>query len=434
MGFHMRSQPHTTAALALLLATTCMAGCPTGAGLTVVEPDASPNLTRCGDAECTDDELCVDDVCLPACDDDAQCDGGCDLELGVCVPCTSDDHCGPHEQCVNQQCTFYCRGEDACDDDETCIDGVCVGRECETRTDCAPMQNCVDFSCVDVVNTLICAPGAAGCDGSDLVTCNADGTERTLTPCAAGCVQDDTGAACLDDGCAPNTAGCLGTDVAVTCDADGTETRTTCGDAQQCVQGACADPVAPLSATITWSSEVANVDLVFGRRFICDDGRLDWAHPTPNWGSPAVGPEDPVFDVVDDEGLGPETLQWQQPTDGDYALGVHLAGPLDGHALVELVVHQGDTDLMNWTIPMGTGDLFVAPMRVDDHVVSIDFMQLYLVGAFDECASSCGDCASGEQCPTTTASCVGTPASARYCDSDADCDDGETCNVVCESL
>lgn len=116
-----------------------------------------------------------------------------------------------------------------------------------------------------------CEPDARRCDGTSLVICNAEGTEESTEPCAAGCdaetltcdvcmaetarCGDDVLYTCNEEGdeesaeecgpagcnsdtlscnpCAAGTARCVD-DMLYTCEAEGVESPTPCGELQFC--------------------------------------------------------------------------------------------------------------------------------------------------------------------------------------------------------
>jgi hypothetical protein len=135
----------------------------------------------------------------------------------------------------------------ACPDDTGCVEGVCLGRTCapgETacaektllvcneaglgwdRTPCAAGERCVDGQCeAGIPGSGSCPPGEVLCGAAGVFACNETGDGWTETPCAER-------EACFEGRC-----------VACVRDAN-------CGEAQVCVDGACAPaPLEPVRLT-----------------------------------------------------------------------------------------------------------------------------------------------------------------------------------------
>lgn len=96
----------------------------------------------------------------------------------------------------------------------SCLDGTCDDPRypfCDVNGDIAGEPNtCIEGQC---------EPNAiAGCQGDDLVTCNANGTNFETAECEFGCQGTDAQASC--NLCEPNTATCDGDSISY-CGADG---------------------------------------------------------------------------------------------------------------------------------------------------------------------------------------------------------------------
>jgi peptidoglycan-associated lipoprotein len=85
--------------------------------------------------QCTDDDACgAGKVCRagaceakPECVKDADCADGKVCQAGVCQACASDGECGPGGKCQAGACLrpTACTTDEQCADDEDCIDGYC---------------------------------------------------------------------------------------------------------------------------------------------------------------------------------------------------------------------------------------------------------------------------------------------------------------------
>lgn len=111
-----------------------------------------------------------------------------------------------------------------------CAGGQCV--ECGRDNDCPNGGRCVGTSCVAAA----CSTGTTLCDGSVLLTCNADGTGWDTLSCPNECV-DGT---CV--GCTPDDRVCNGTTI-MECADDGSQYNPVevCQAGQQCGDGQCVD-------------------------------------------------------------------------------------------------------------------------------------------------------------------------------------------------
>jgi len=125
--------------------------------------------------------------------------------------------------------------------------------------------------------TLLCVPGAAGCDGSHPATCNPAGTAfvDTGNDCAAPAGACFAGSCVL---CSPGATECADEAHVKTCGSNGQSwsAPASCGD-QTCVSGAdggatgsCQGVCAPKATRCT------------------DDAHVETCDPTGNWGSPTV--------------------------------------------------------------------------------------------------------------------------------------------------
>ena len=99
-----------------------------------------------------------------------------------------------------------------------------------------------------------CTPGEAKCNGGSVVTCSADGTQETTTPCASGTCAFG---ACTD-ACTPGATYCEG-DAVVTCGSNKRTTKAPCEAG--CTDGAC-KTVAPVCTPDVVACDVPGKKLV----------------------------------------------------------------------------------------------------------------------------------------------------------------------------
>ncbi len=217
--------------------------------------DKCTNGVWAADMPCPSGETCVTDPSgSPACVMVAElCRGSggqtiCDAQ-GSLVVCNADESIGMMMACESAK---HCQAGMAAQVCATCIpaeqhqctgvsleqcapDGMSFTKlmDCETEGLCNAMLG----RCTDAV----CEPGQKSCDGSKLLTCNADGTAvEGMETCANG-MCDEEGGDCNQ--CQPGTKKCEGGMVA-TCDATGQTWQTAacpsstpqCVGLGQCVQ------------------------------------------------------------------------------------------------------------------------------------------------------------------------------------------------------
>ena len=282
------------AALAAPLLTCVLAACPPPAPTGEPDPsptvdggddvDAGPVFAACeSNADCAGGEVCRDDECRTACQDDSECTGDyavCSVDDGICVECIDDTTCDDDERCVDQACAFFCSADDQCASGEFCREeeGTCHAIECEENADCSGGFRCDDFTCVSI-DDIVCEANTQSCDGDVRVECNADGTEATRTPCGDDerCVVDEGIAQCRAQVCTPNSLGCIDDATAFACNADGTsQDALPCGDNAYCTDGVCRDQVCTPDAVTCDGNElvVCNANGSSAERTSCLDASL----------------------------------------------------------------------------------------------------------------------------------------------------------------
>ncbi len=246
------------------------------------------------DGDCGPGDACVADACVPTCKSDKQCLGIgllCSQELGRCVECVnqadcpSDYYCGSASKCLPDVCAqgdAHCNGGhtlSSCSllgdqfEDATCASDTACSEDNPTTAACAPLvcepssvqctadkgavvtcsddglsvkktdpcgvgQACVSAECRDVV----CPPGEDLCEGSDLLSCNASGTQKTkITTCGLNYKCDAQAGACTPPQCVAGTHLCDG-NTATVCAEDGSGPApggTLCSNGMACSAGSC---------------------------------------------------------------------------------------------------------------------------------------------------------------------------------------------------
>ncbi len=164
---------------------------------------------------------------LVACSSPGGGGGGVFRPDGVSFPDATDttttDTSGP------DAATPQCTGNGECTTPTPyCVTGQC--RECTGDAQCPGGGRCANFTCLPAE----CEPGTTACNGSTLLTCNAEGTSYNTLVCDGACVDG----ACA--GCTPDDRLCQGTTV-MQCKADGStyEVAELCQSGQVCADGNC---------------------------------------------------------------------------------------------------------------------------------------------------------------------------------------------------
>ena len=184
-----------------------------------------------GNEDCPETQTCgADYECHKEypCDSDKDCqdlDMVCDKDAGLCAECLKSIHCRGGQFCKESYCVpAVCEADDS----------KCVGNEVLVCTDgsgwgvaqvCGVQQYCVEATCLD----FLCEPGDIWCEGEVYKVCSADGKSVQYEEdcgiedlhCFAGacinticvadstfCIDDDTAAACANDGMSFNEADC----------------------------------------------------------------------------------------------------------------------------------------------------------------------------------------------------------------------------------
>ncbi len=198
-------------------------------------PQVCSQLGQCEQAICPNGEkcpsgsVCVDDVCVPGCNENSDCDGNvlgrtvCDTIDGHCdFPCSTDADCTAPEVCLrggfcNLACepiipcasTSDCPGVMVCGDDSVCRTG------CDSDAHCTAPETCVDHSCSFICSSnsdcVSAGRGDACSDGKcsdtpDLCINDNDCSEGVCRDgqCISGCRSDSQcfpGESCVENRC-----------------------------------------------------------------------------------------------------------------------------------------------------------------------------------------------------------------------------------------
>jgi hypothetical protein len=166
------------------------------------------------------------------------CEAGQKACLGHGVAsCASDGKsynfvaCGENEVCTDGACKPYgCtyRGQTKCSDTKTLLS--CDESGVETSTTCKPeLETCKASAC----RALPCKPDQVVCGFRELATCEPDGSNWKLTPCAA--TEICQAGKCVPQACEPGKRRCKDAATLTDCKFDGTgEVDTVCPANQTC--------------------------------------------------------------------------------------------------------------------------------------------------------------------------------------------------------
>ncbi|MBR4984114.1 MAG: hypothetical protein IKY83_00035, partial [Proteobacteria bacterium] len=285
-----------------------------------------PQGNTCGDAVCTDQQECIDNVCkdkadpsdpCALCTDNQTCEDGKCVDKDPsdpCAQCTDDQTC-KDGKCVDKDPADPCS---KCTDSQTCEDGVCKdivvepcggacedGKICDTGTDTCvdpPEDPCAKCSEDEVCVNLVCekkdpcanktCPDGERCDsdkGGECVTIDPCETVNCFAgqTCMKGkCYDDDclvdgvekdcgeghvcSKGQCVQSGCSEMTCDEGWECVTLSCEGD------TCTG--QCVETACIDYFCEEGRTCKGGKCVDNecLDMTCGEDMICSKGNCTY--------------------------------------------------------------------------------------------------------------------------------------------------------------
>jgi len=292
--------------------------------------------------DCTGRECGPDPVCGQSC---GACPGGTCNVFGACecAPDCGVRVCGPDPACGTSCGTC---AEGICNDYGFCeisCTPECAGRECGPDPLCAvSCGTCAVGACNnDGVCELPCSPDCYGREcGPDPICGDSCGT-CTEGVCNAGQCETPCEPDCTDRWCGPDPA------CGVSC---GACTSGTCDQNGLCVVSQNPD----LAVVLNWDN---NADLDLHVRLedgpFCSNNSCDYTNcganttgTPPEWdGATGRTAGDPVLDIDDTDGIGPEQAHIEAPINANYTVAVNFyAGttpPADSTATVRVYVGGG---------------------------------------------------------------------------------------------
>ena len=169
-----RSLTHVSALTALCSGATLLAAL--GVTRAALADEACGDVTCPKGFEC---EITTLGCPLIACAEGDECEPCVPEEIGTCVPvpCTSDESCGPHMVCAEQdRVSCSAVSKPACAEGEECIEPD-IEPECETTTvsQCVPQWELPCTSAADCGEGFTCEPiMQCACSGSYHLLCEID--------------------------------------------------------------------------------------------------------------------------------------------------------------------------------------------------------------------------------------------------------------------
>ncbi len=224
------------------------------------------------DADCSDANVCTDDVCAGGtcrnpqnnvpCDDGNPCTAGDVCSGGVCssgatVPgcCRTHSDCNDGNVCTNDLCeggvcrsspgpAVLCDDGDPCTIDDTCTGGVCIGTRqavcCRTNADCNDDNECTDDlcnagACTHSANAALCDDGNP-CTRNDV--CSGGQCRGVVVPDCCRAADECVDEPCAQTGCVNRR--CVRTPLP---DCKSCDENSACDDANVCTDDRCVDHV-----------------------------------------------------------------------------------------------------------------------------------------------------------------------------------------------
>ncbi|MBK8593142.1 MAG: VCBS repeat-containing protein [Sandaracinaceae bacterium] len=238
--------------------------------------------TDCGAGRYCASGACQDQVCTPS---SVTCMGAGVLSCDALGAAETFEACSARAECSGS--SFGC----------SCASGSCMTRVClpaSTRCAVTGFQTCstdglswgnvtgcaMDETCVPALGTcapVLCTANSRECMTDVLVACDATGTVRTTTNCAASsqiCTGSGPSAACTARVCVPGSLACnTGFDAVLECDARGASLSTTaCPSGDYCSAGGCvAEVCTPGSLSRCLAGDVRQCNAIGSAYQLMDD-------------------------------------------------------------------------------------------------------------------------------------------------------------------
>jgi hypothetical protein len=238
--------------------------------------------TDCGAGRYCASGACQDQVCTPS---SVSCMGAGVLSCDALGAAETFEACSARAECSGS--SFGC----------SCASGSCMTRVCvpaSTRCAVTGFQTCsadglswgnvtgcaMDETCVPALGTcapVLCTANSRECMTDVLVACDATGTVRTTTNCAASsqiCTGSGPSAACTARVCVPGSLACnAGFDSVLECDARGASlSSTACPSGDYCSAGGCvAEVCTPGSLSRCLGGDVRQCNAIGSAYQLMDD-------------------------------------------------------------------------------------------------------------------------------------------------------------------
>jgi hypothetical protein len=200
-----------------------------------------------------------------------------------------------------------------------------------------------------------CVPESVACNAAGTAVARCDSVGHLTTTLCAG-NQFCSGGVCQAQVCTPNARACDANGNATQCNANGSMLGVTpCQNGLVCSNGACGTAGSALRLTLTWNTDGTDLDVALRQSTAgpcsgsvcnyqnCRDVNVGMA---PNWdGIPGRTAGDPVLEIDNTTGRGPEVLSIQAPVPGAYIAAVHYYSSTGANpaTLATLNVQRGPT-------------------------------------------------------------------------------------------
>ena len=352
----------------------------------------------CG--KCLEGELCQDGKCEPAweCTVIEEClPYICDLDSGVCAPCTSDAHCVPAGAVCEP------------------LTGLCV--ECVIDPDCSPFHFCEEHQCIAL------PPCHTDTDCEDGQSCDPE------TGQCFHCTPKCAGKLCGADGCGGQCGSCLPEELCV----DGEcQEPAPCAGPEECTPFVC-DPVTGKCGKCTDDSQCAGetvCDLADGECVACtNDDHCPPLHqcvdkecePLPACGDQGQCPSGMICDL-DSSVCVPCTPQCEGKSCGPDSCGGMCGLCADTETCSGGVCQGGDCSAQECFPLICNPEMGECTACEGNNQCGADWLCDPVSGNCVACVND-GDCPGDQQC--IDSNCAPPPP----CQSNEDCPDGKKCDT-----